>query len=85
MARIILPSPATSVGCKRLLNIGHDICHYCNGYLKPESIQEVVIMHYFNAKLLVAKDIGSEEEESTKPDSAQTHQDLDWVWHYINN
>ncbi len=85
MARIILPSPATSVGCERLLNFGRDICHYRRGHVKPESIRKLVMMRHFDAKELAAEDLGSEEEESTKPDSAPTRQDLDWAWHYINN
>jgi hypothetical protein len=43
------------------------------------------MMRYFNAKELAAEDLGSEEEESTKPDSAPTRQDLNWAWHYIND
>jgi hypothetical protein len=43
------------------------------------------MMRHFDAKELAAEDLGSEEEESTKPDSALTRQDHDWAWHYINN
>ncbi len=85
MARIILLSPATSVGCEPLLNVGRNICHHRRGHMKPESIPKLVVMHYFNAKELAAEEVGSEEEESTKTDSALTRQDLDWAWHYINN
>ncbi len=85
MARIILPSPATSVGCERLLNVGRNICDYRRGHLKSESTRKLVKLRHFDAKELAAEDLGSEEEESTKPDSAPTCQDLDWAWHYINN
>ncbi len=85
MVRIILPSPATSVSCERLLNVGCNICHYRHGHLKPELIRKLVMMRHFDAKELAAEDLGSEEEVSTTPDSAPTRQDLDWAWHYINN
>jgi hypothetical protein len=73
---IIPSSPTTLIGCEQLLNVGHDVCHYCRGHLKPKSIRKLVKMRHFDAKELAAKDLGSEEEKITKLDSALTHQDL---------
>jgi hypothetical protein len=43
------------------------------------------MMSDFNVKELAAEDLESKDEESRKPDSTLTCQDLDWAWHFINN
>lgn len=84
MARDHPPVSATSVSVDRLCNIERDIYYYHHDNLKPESIQQLVMMQTHIRKEMIEEDKENDEEASAKPDGAYTQQDLDWAWHTIN-
>ena len=43
IARDILSTPASRAGVEQLFNCAHDICHYCQGQLNPETISELML------------------------------------------
>lgn len=49
MAQDILSIPASGAGVERLFNCAHDICHYHQGQLKPETIKDLML-HLFSSK-----------------------------------
>ncbi|EED18981.1 conserved hypothetical protein [Talaromyces stipitatus ATCC 10500] len=73
LARDILSFPATGAGVERLFNTARDVCHYCRGRIKSQTIEELMMflctsrfdIEEQEAKLL-EKFFSYEEMESAK-------------------
>ncbi|OQD94157.1 hypothetical protein PENVUL_c153G05266, partial [Penicillium vulpinum] len=71
LAQDYLAMPASGAGVERLFNIARDICHYRRGYLKPSTIEELML--YLCASKF---DLGIQESEEMKQYYSSNEMDI---------
>ena len=80
MAKDVLAVPATLVGVERLFNMAQNVCHYCCGHLKAETISSLIMMRHKDARELEAVVENYDAADCNQFDKHQTKSNITWAW-----